>query len=459
MFRASLARNLRARGADYRVLLALSIPLVIGSFSDIATGIVDTALVGRYSVEALAAVGVATTVFFSFVIIIVGASIGQSVMTSQNYGANRLERVGLVLQNSLLLYGGMAAAAAVACILGARFLAQIFTDDALIVQGITEYLQIRGAGIVFIVLELVFVNLFAANRETKWALYSGVFLNVVNIALSYPLIYGAGPFPELGVAGSAWGGLAADLSGFLFVLAVFLFKGYRQSVWPGRFNFSPYIMRELIKVSAPTLVSVLNLHISLLLSLEFMGRLGVDELAAGRVAQQYVFSAFALLYAFHAAGQIMAGRLVGARDWSAVSRLHRRNAELAVGVYLIPMIIFLIFPQWVLAVFTDFEQVSNIALTPLRVGILVCLLIAWALNNVTFMRGLGKTRWDLIIVLITIWLIHIPTMYLLTFPAGLGLVGIFISELIFWSSRGAFMQFMLWRLFRRAPLQPIDKAV
>jgi len=449
-----------ARLRDYRVLLSLSLPLVVNSFSNIATGIVDTALVGRYSVEALAAVGVATSVYFAFVVVILSSAIGHSVMAAQGFGARRYQRVGALLQNSFALYGALAVVGMVLCVAGANFIAGFFSDNSEIQTGIADYLRIRGAGIGLITVGILMISVFSANRETKWALYIGVTLSVVNILVSWVLIFGVGIFPELGVSGSALGSLAADGVAVVFALAIFFFKGYHKLIWPGRFGLSRYVLRQLFKLGWPSLISVTTLHVSFLLALWLMGRLGVDELAAGRIVLQYVLLAFTLIYSFHAAGQIMAGRLIGERKWAAISALHRRNAELAIAAYLTPMIVFLIFPQWVIGVFTEFAAVSELALAPLRVAVVSAVLIAWSVNNVAFSRGLGKTTWDMVAMSVAVWVFAVPLMFVFADALEWGLTGIFAAQLFLWGTRGAILQALLWRLFRnQSGLQPIDKHV
>lgn len=454
--------NWRGRIRDYRVLLAIGLPLVATGFSDVLTGIVDTALIGRYGdgTVPLAAVGIATSVFFAFVIIIIASSIGQQVMTAQAYGAKRLDKVGSILLDSLAIFGAMAVGSVLLCIFGATFIASIFSNDPEVIEQTAVYLRIRGVGILFIVIDLVLVNVYSANKETKWGLYGGIILNVVNIALSYPLIYGFGFFPELGVAGSALGGLAADFAGLLFSVWVFFFRGYYQTIWPKTLEFSKATVKKLVSLGWPTLTSVAMLHVGGFFALVTLGRLGTDELAAGRVALQFIFSAFAMIYGFQHAGQIMAGRLIGAHDWPSARRFYRRNLELGVMIYLPFMVLFLFYPNWIINLFTDQEAIFDLGETPLRIGIVMGIVITWALSSVTFIRGIGKTRWDLAVTIVTILGIFVPLTYVLTFPVGLGIIGVFIAELIFWVGRGAILQSaVLWLFLTKKEIRPIDDSL
>ena len=442
--------NIQRRLRDYRLLLAIGLPLAGASMGDIATGLVDTALIGRYSVDALAAVGIGFTVFVAFQVLAVVLALGQQIITAQCFGAKNYSRVGRVLLHGLVVFLPISVLMALGASLGSSWIVGIIAPGAseATASAAADYILIRCAVIPMLVVLRMLYGILAGDKQTKWIFFGLILLNMVNIGLSYPLIYGFWFIPELGVVGSAWGSVIAEFVGLLFIVGVFIFKRYPQLIKPDSYRISLTEIRTLTRLSVPTIISVFSLHSANWVAVYLMGNLGTEDVATGRLVSNYLTASFALMNSFAKQAQIMAGRSLGAKKPKLIGIYHRRNTELLVAMYLVMMIFLLIYPEAFARLFTDFDDIVQGSLTSLRIVTLTGLLMAWALNNVAVVRGIGHTRWDMITNVISAWGFQIPLMWLLAFPLGLGLSGIFVGWFIFWVGRGTITQLYLLRALR-----------
>ena len=203
----SIKLNVRRRLRDYRLLLAIGLPLAGASVGDIATGLVDTALIGRYSVDALAAVGIGVTVFVAFLVLAVVLAIGQQIITAQSFGAKNYSRIGRVLLHGLVVFLPISVLMALGASLGSSWIVGIIAPNAseATASAAADYILIRCAVIPMIVVLAMMHGILAGDKQTKWIFFGLILLNAVNIGLSYPLIYGFWFIPELGCSGECLG--------------------------------------------------------------------------------------------------------------------------------------------------------------------------------------------------------------------------------------------------------------
>ena len=432
---------------DYRALLMVSLPLAVSALGEVVIGAVDTALLGRYQLEALAAVGIGGQLFFSLVFLIVVSATGQAVLSAQSYGAGRPRNVGNVLWHSLVLFGGASIVGIVVLFFGAQGLVGLFSDDKLVLQGAEDYLVWRSYGAPILVAYFLLLNVFAANKKTYWALVGVVIINVVNVIISFPLIYGFWGLPELGVLGSAIGGLVADSVGLLVLVVAFFVGRYHITIRPTTFKPQARTLRALGRLSWPTFVSIIFLQTAGFLILFVIGNLGTEQLATGQIIYHYVEAVVVVMYGLAEGGLILIGRAIGAGSWERAKELYHRNVEVLVMVYLVPMVIFLIYPEWMIYLFTDIDAILEIGVEPARVGVVGGLIISLALGNVAFLRGVGKPRADMIANVISVSVVHIPLIYLFGVVLDLGLTGLLWAELVFWVSRWVITQKYVFDLF------------
>src|SRR6056297_343136 len=136
------------KGSILKTLVLFTLPLFAGKVLNTLYNIVDTIFVGRLGHQAIGAVSLSYNLIFVFVALAAGLTLGSSILISQYYGAKDLEKVNLVIENSVVFIGLLAV------VLSA--LGIIFSSNILKLMGAPEdiyplslgYMRIVFAGII-----------------------------------------------------------------------------------------------------------------------------------------------------------------------------------------------------------------------------------------------------------------------------------------------------------------------
>jgi Na+-driven multidrug efflux pump len=278
---------------------------------------------------------------------------------------------------------------------------------------------------------------FSAYKRPRYAMIAGIGVNVVNLGLDALLIYGPGPFPELGAVGNGLATTCATAAGVVFlVFAATRFVPFRAIVTAGPAPAAPF-PTSAHKLAWPAVVSTAVDYTGLAVFFVVVGLAGPAALAGGRIGAELHVLVFGALSAFAAATRILTGRAVGAGDPEA-ARLHWRAGRRTVLVGVLPLtLLFVVAPGPLASVFTSSPETRDAAARAIVVVAVALPLMAWCLASVSLLRALGRTRWDMTANLAAVWLVQLPMAWLLAVPAGLGLTGAFLSLAGYWLVRAA----------------------
>ena len=215
-------------------LIRLSIPMIFGLVSILLINLVDTFYISLIGVRELVAISFTFPVTFTLMSFSFGIGIGASAVISRAIGEGDHHRVQRLTTDSLLLV-----ALIILCVAGISFISlrSIFTlmgatDESFPL--IEEYMIPWLMGVVFVVIPIVGNSAIRATGDTKTPSLIMVIAAVVNAVLDPLLIFGYGPFPELGIQGAA---IATVISFISIMLAGLWVLGIRNRMltanWPG----------------------------------------------------------------------------------------------------------------------------------------------------------------------------------------------------------------------------------
>lgn len=187
-------------GSPARVILAFSIPMVVGNLFQQLYNTVDTIIVGRYiGKDALAAVGSAFTVMVFVTSILLGLCMGASVVFSQFFGAKRIDDLKKCMTTSFVFIGAVTAALSVLSLLLTDQIIMFMNVPPALQADTRAYLTIIFAGLGFTFLYNWSAGLLRALGNSKVPLYFLIAAAIINTVLDLVLII----VFDLGVAGAA----------------------------------------------------------------------------------------------------------------------------------------------------------------------------------------------------------------------------------------------------------------
>jgi len=206
-------------GAVTPMLIRLTIPMVFGILSMVLYNLVDTLFVGRLGATQLAALSFTFPVVLVISSLALGLGMGASAAVSRAIGEGDLDRERRLTTDSLILALLIVGVTAGVGLFTIDPLFRALGADELTLPYIREYMTIWYPGMIFVVVPMVGNNCIRATGDTRTPGTVMVIGAVTNAVLDPLLIFGIGPFPELGIRGAA----AATLIGRSVTFAVAIY--------------------------------------------------------------------------------------------------------------------------------------------------------------------------------------------------------------------------------------------
>ena len=432
---------------DYRATLRLGLPIAIGQLGVIVMGFADTMMVGRYSTSALAAASFANALFNLITYLLLGYSYGLTPLVSSLYGQGRRDEAGGTLLHGLACNVGFALML-MAAMTGVFFLLPRFGQPAEILPLVRPYY-------LCLMVSMLFVATFNATRQftdavtdTSVGMAAILSGNALNILGNWLLIYGIGPFPELGLTGAGISTALSRLYMALFILAAVRFR-------PRYAAFRRGLRACRLRRPALRRVNAASLPVSLQMGMEsgaftvsgiMAGWLGAVDLATFQVMLTVGMLGFLLYYSFGSSMSIRVAAAYGQRDWPAVHRASRAGCHILLAMCALSSLTFLVAGVPIIRCFTQDAAVIALAATLIPPLILYQLGDAMQVCFSNALRGTGHVSPVMWVAFVSYVVVNVPVAYLFGFVLGMGSMGIFLAF-----SVGLFTAAVLfWWNFRRA---------
>lgn len=208
-------------------MIRLGIPMIISMALQAVYNIVDSAFVGNMKEGSEAALNALTLVFpiqMLMIALSIGTGVGANVMLAKALGQGNKERAGIVSGNSMFLGSVIYIICLLFSIFGVNAYISTQTSNQEVFEMATSYLSIccgLSFGIVFF---SMFEKLLQATGKSVYSTIGQIFGAVINIIFDPLLIYGVGPFPEMGVKGAAYATVLGQVLSALLLMYFHLKK-------------------------------------------------------------------------------------------------------------------------------------------------------------------------------------------------------------------------------------------
>ncbi|MFE6932235.1 MATE family efflux transporter [Streptomyces sp. NPDC057699] len=378
-----------------REIIALAVPAFGALVAEPLFVMVDSAIVGHLGTPQLAGLAVAAALLTTAVSVFVFLAYATTAAVARQVGAGDLAaaiRQGMDGIWLALLIGAAVVAATVPL---APWLVDVFGASDTAAPYATTYLRISSLGIPAMLVVLAATGVLRGLQDTRTPLYVAIGGFAANGALNAGLVYGAG----LGIAGSAWGTVIAQV-GMALVYLIVVVRGARRhgaSLRPDAAG-----IRASAQAGVPLLIRTLSLRAVLMIATAVAARLGDTDVAAHQIILSlWSLTAFAL-DAIAIAGQAIIGRYLGANDAKGAREACRRMVQwgIASGVVL-GAVILLARPLFV-PLFTSDASVKDTLLPALLVVALSQPIsgVVFVLDGVLMGAGDGRyLAWAMVVTL------------------------------------------------------------
>ena len=421
--------------AELAATARLAWPLVLGGLAQMAIHTTDVVILGRYSVDALAASALGLNLMWAFAIFGIGVMTSVSPLVSAERGRARhsVREVRRTVRQGL--WAALMVTLPMWLVLwNADILFALLGQDADLSAAATRFVRIAMWGILpflmFIVLRC-FVTALERPLSALWVTGGGVLLNII---VCVPLVFGVGGWPGLGLEGAAIANAVAN--GFLLLgiaTVVSLDRRFRRFRLFGRWWRADWPrLAQLMRLGLPIGVT-LALEVTVFNAAVFlMGVIGKPSLAAHAVAIQIASLAFQLPFGIAQAATVRVGLAHGRQDRTGVARAGRVAILMGFAVSALLSLAMALAATPLVALFIDRNDASAsvafaLAVQFTLVAALFQLVDATQAIGAAILRGIQDTRWPMLFAAFGYWAVGFAVAWTLAFRTDLAGVGVWLG--------------------------------
>lgn len=413
---------------EYKSLFRLGLPVMATQVGIILVSFADTAMVGAYGVDQLAAAAFVNSLFLIPMVMQIGFASGVTPLIGSLFGRKDHDGVGHTLRAGLQTNAFVSVAlTAIMAIL--YFFLDDFGQPVELMPLIRDYYLIILSSL--FPMALFNCSQQAANAMTDTASPMWIILscNVLNIFGNYVLIFGKLGFPELGLNGA---GISTLVARWLSIMGIFIvfgcsgrYRPYFKSAMVG--SHVGHIRRQVWSISWPMMIQA-GFEMALWsLGAVVSGWFGKIQLAAYQVINTISQLGYMIFLSFGVAVSIKAANCTGAGDVDGVKRNTIAGLHLNIVLATIASVAFIVFGTDLIGLFTPDEEVRASAAMLLLPLVLYQYGDAVQLTFANGVRGMGNARPFLWVALIAYLMIGVPALFTFAVGLELGNLGVYYS--------------------------------
>ncbi len=414
-------------GSLGRAILLLSVPMVLEMLMQSIFELADIFFVSRLGAEAVAAVGITASLLIFVFAIGMGLSMAATAMVARRMG----EKDPVAASAA----GVQAIVVAVAVSIPIALVGVVLAPDLLRLMGATEsvveagsiYCAILMGSNVTILLLFLINAIFRGAGDAVLAMRVLGLSNLLNVALDPVLIFGLGPFPEMGVTGAAVATAIGRGVGVTYQFTVLVRGSGRLRFSRGAIRLSPRLVERMLRISGPGVVQYLVGSASWIAIIRLVAEFGSAAVAGYTIGVRVIIFALLPSWGMGNAAATLVGQNLGAH------KPDRAEAAVWIASYCnaifltVAAFVMLLLDEPIMRFFTGEDDVVRAGAEFLRIIAYSYPFFALGMVMVQAFNGAGDTVTPTWINLFCYWLFQIPLAYLLSHSFGMDVAGIFVG--------------------------------
>lgn len=399
-------------------ILTLSIPTMLGMMFETLYEIVDMAWVAKLSINSVAAVTIFAAIWW--ILNIVNDIVGTSSVSiiSRYYGSGDKEKTIEAIEQTIIFKFLLALILGIVMSFFIPYFLSPLAGNKEVLELSTIYGRIR-----LITLPLAFSS-YTVNTalrcigDARKPLYIMAFSGVLNMILDPVMIFDVIPYigvrgMGLGIAGAAYATVISQALAFfagLYILMsgkTFVRVGFQRGIY-----FVKTIDMKLLTIGLPTGFEGLLRNIGNFLIMRFIASYGVVVVAAYGICIRIISLILMPIFGLEMGTSVIVGQSLGYADCRRAEKAGYLTAKLSLVFMLGVGFVLVVFPSFIMNIFTDSEEIISIGISFLRYFAVAALFMGPAGSLASILFGAGDNTPSMLGALISVWFVQIPLLYI-----------------------------------------------
>ncbi|WP_020601948.1 MATE family efflux transporter [Spirosoma spitsbergense] len=414
-------------GSINRAIFLLSVPMILEMVMESLFAVVDVFFVAKINTEAIATVGLTESVLTLVYSIAIGLSTAATALVARRIGEQNSRGAGRAVGQVILVSVILAVVMGVPGFLFAGTILRLMGGNEQLIANGTGFTRMIFISSPAIILLYTLSGCLRGAGDASMAMRSLWLANGVNILLCPVFIFGLGPFPEMGVLGSAVATTTGRTIGVIYqLIALSRRKGAIQLL---QTDMAPdaSIIRNLLGLAVGGASQFLVGSASWIFLTRLLATFGSDVVAGYTIAIRIIVFTILPSWGMANAAATLVGQNLGAGfpDRAETSAWRAAFCNMiflaAVGIG------FFLGATQIVGLFDSNPRVVDVAVQGLRIFCLGYLFMAYGMVLSQSLNGAGDTRTPTLINIVCFWLVEIPLAYTLAHVLHWGPSGVFWS--------------------------------
>lgn len=387
----------------YKQIWKMSFPILVSLLMEQIIGMTDTVFLGRVGEVELGASAIAAIFYIIFFMIAFGFSIGAQILIARRNGEKKYKKIGNIVYQGIYFQLGLALLLYIICMVCGPCILKTIISSERVYEASIKYLDWRIIGMFFSFTAIMFRSFFIGISQTKILTANSLAMMIANILLDYVLIFGKFGFPELGIAGAA---IASSLANLVSMLFFIIYTKRHVNTHKYGLNRIPRLhlptLRRILNVSFWTMIQNFFSVATWFLFFIYMEHLGERALAVTNIIRSISGILYMISAAFGSTCAALVSNQIGAGAADGVERTIHQHIKFTFAIIIPTAILMAIFPDTVLSIYTDMDDLRAAAIPSLWV--LCTSFIFTVPGNIYFQAtcGTGNTKTAMMIEIVSL---------------------------------------------------------
>lgn len=346
------------KGSVARQIIIFAIPLFIGNIFQQLYNMVDAVVVGRFvGKNALAAVGTSFPAMFLLVALVMGLTMGASVVVSQLFGAGDLKKMRRALSTAFIFLLICALSLTLIGILAARSLLLLLKTPPEIIGDASIYLKIIFAGLLFMFLYNTIAAFLRALGDSRTPLYFLIISSLLNMGLDLLFVLRF----KMGVAGVGWATVISQAVSVILCI-IYIYKRVELlRLKPRDLIFDRELFALSVRLGIPASIQQTVVSFGMIAVQGLVNSFGSVTMAAYTAAARIDSIAMMPIMNLGLAVSTFTAQNIGAGNLERVRRGYRRTLAMVAACCVATSAVILLFGPKLIELFIDAREVEVIA--------------------------------------------------------------------------------------------------